>query len=221
MKKILVLLTVLLSCALLWGAAPAKEKAAEPQGVKYVYIDQTTPAELVTAIRDKGLKLAFLFDPAQAAWLKTVLPTLKGSIPLVFVRGNLTPAETAELKKTLDLFAYEVTLFHVKLTAGDAIGVVPVTSLLTIERIEDYDNKWVDFELYRGADKPERAVLQDKRQDPQNFGTPFTVAGGILFKRSGVCLLNLDRAGASLPKGMPLMVLFSTDAEKLKKFLAK
>ena len=219
MRTTFVLLTVVLSAAVLWGAAPAKEKGAAPAGEKYVYIDPATPADLVTAIRDKGLKLAFLFDPAQAAWLKTVLPVLKGTKPLVFVRGNLAAAETDQLKKTLDLFAYEVTLLHIKMTAGDAIGAVPVSSLMAIERIEDYDNKWVDFELYRGADKPERAVLQDKRQDPQDFGTPFTVAGGILFKRSGVCLLNLDRAGASLPKGMSLMVLFWTDAEKLKKLL--
>ena len=145
-----------------------------------------------------------------------MVPVLKGTKPLVFVRGNLAPAETAELKKMLDLFEYDVTLVHLKMTAGDAIGVVPVTSLLTIERIEDYDNKWVDFELYHGVEKPERAVLQDKRQDPQNFGTPFTVAGGVLFKRAGMCLLNIDRAGASIPKGMKLLVLFSTNPDKMK-----
>ncbi len=219
MRTVLVLLIVIVSCALLWGGAPAKEKPAAPAAEKYVYIDPATPADLVTAIRDKGLKLAFLFDPTQAAWLKTVLPVLKGTKPLVFVRGNLAAADTEQLKKTLDLFAYEVTLLHLKMTAGDSIGAVPVPTLMAIERIEDFDNKWVDFELYRGADKPERAVLQDKRQDPQDFGTPFTVAGGILFKRSGVCLLNLDRAGASLPKGMSLTVLFWTDPEKVKKLV--
>lgn len=215
MKKSLVLLTVVLSFALL-GAAPAKEKAAAAQAAKYLYIDPATPKELAAELIGKGLKIAFLFDPAQGAWQKGMLPTLKGTKPLVFVRGNLAPAETEQLKKMLELFEYDVTVLHLKLTAGDSMGVVPVTSLLTVERIEDYDNKWVDFELYRGVDKPERAVLQDKRQDPQNFGTPFTVAGGVLFKRAGICLLNIDRAGASIPKGMKLLVLFSTNPDKMK-----
>lgn len=207
-------LSILILCAALQGAP--QEKAPASQGTTYVYIERATQ-DLVPAILAKGLRVAILFDPAQGEWLKGLLPALKGTTPLIFVRGDLKPEETDKLKKTLDLFEYEATVLHAKLTAGDSMGVVPVTKLLVIERVEDLDNKWVDFDLKGAGDKPERALLQDKKLDPQDFGTPFTVAGGMIFKRSKVCLVNLDRPGASLPKGMSLTVVFSTDAEKLKK----
>ena len=63
MRTVSLLLTVLLACALL-GAAPAKEKTAAAQAGKYLYIDPTTPKELAVELLGKGLKLAFLHDPA-------------------------------------------------------------------------------------------------------------------------------------------------------------
>ncbi len=216
MKRSLVFLTVLLCAALL--SAADKGAKEPPQGVKYVYIERATQ-DLIPAVLAKGMRVAFLFDAGQKEWLKTIVPTLKGTSPLVFVRGDLKPEETAELKKTLDHLEYEATVLHAKLTAGDGMGVVPVTKLLVIERVEDLDNKWVDFDLKGAADKPERGLLQDKKRDPQDFGTPFTVAGGMIFKRSKLCLVNIDRPGASLPKGMDLTVVFSADPEKMKKVL--
>ena len=208
MKKSLVLLTLLL-CATLIGAA-------EQKAVTYVYLDPATTKELAAELLGKGLKAAVLFDPAKKEWFKALLPTLKGTRPLLFVRGNLTPEETTELKKWLDLFEYDAVVLHAKRTAGDGMGVVPVSELIVIERVEDLVNKWVDFDLTRGAGKPERALLQDKKLDPQDLGAPFTVAGGMIFKRSKLCLVNLDRPGASLPKGMDLTVVFSKNEEKLR-----
>jgi len=205
----------LFACVSLSLAEEPATKGKSP-GVKYLYVDPSIPGGIVPAALGKGLRIAFLFDPGQAEWLKVMVPALRGTKPLIFVRGDLKSEETENLKKMLDILDYEVTLIHVKLTAGDSIGPVPISDLITIERVVDFDHGWVDYELKRGTAKPERATLAGK-QDKDDLTTPFTVAGGMLFKQAKVCLVNLDRRGASLPPGMEITVIFTTDLEKLKK----
>jgi len=214
MKKVIALALGIFACLALSAGEPAAK--GKPQAVKYIYVAPTTPGGIVPAAIEKGLRIAFLFDPAQAEWMKVVVPALKGTKPLVMVRGDLKPEETAALKKILDQFDYDAALLHIKLTAGDSLGVVPVTDLLTVERVVNLEQGWVDYDLRRGGDKPDRA-LQQSKQDAQDFvGNPFAVAGGMIFKRLNFCIVNFDRPGASLPKGATA-VIFTADEAKLKK----
>ncbi len=203
----------ILACLALSGAEPAGKPAGGE--TKYLFVTPATPGGIVPAALEKGLRIAFLFDPGQKEWLKVVVPALKGTKPLLFVRGDLKPEETAYLKKILDQLDYEALVIHAKLTAGDSLGPVPLTDLITIERVVDIDHGWVDYDLRRGG-KPERGILQGK-QDAQDFtGDTFGVAGGMVFKQAKVALVNLDRPGASIPKGMNIVVIFSADPEKAK-----
>ncbi len=202
------------------GAVMAKEppaKAESPRTNTYLFVSPTTPGGIVPAALEKGLRIAFLFDPGQAEWLKIIIPAVKGTRPLVMIRGDLKPEETDKLKKTLEALDYDALVIHVKLTPGDSLGPVPITDLFIIERSVNLDHGWVDYDLKHGTAKPERGILQGK-QDSQDFvGETFGVAGGMVFKQAKIALVNFDRLGASIPRGMNLVVIFSSESEKLKR----
>ncbi len=206
----------ILACLALLGAEPAGKPAGGE--TKYLFVTPATPGGVIPAALEKGLHIAFLFDPGQKEWLKVIVPVVKSTKPLLLVRGDLKPEETSYLKKILEQLDYDALVIHAKLTAGDSLGPVPLTDIITIERVVDIDHGWVDYDLRRSG-KPERGILQSK-QDAQDFtGDTFGVAGGMVFKQAKIALVNLDRPGASLPKGMTITVIFSAEPEKVKGLL--
>jgi hypothetical protein len=199
-------------------AIAMKEKALPPTGTQYVYLDKALPKYLLDALRNKGMQPAFLFDNAQGGWLREFIPTLKGTTPLLFVRGGFTQMDALRFKETLEFFDYNVTIVHLKMTPGDTLGALPVTNIMVIER--KVEKERIFFTMTRGTREPENGMMRSVL-DERDLADPLTVAEGIVFKGYGIRFVNIDEGAEAKLPATETTVIFSRSEPKLKAYIER
>gem|GEM_PF-900581 len=196
-----------------------KEKPLPPLGAYYLYITPLTPRYLIEKARAKKWQVAFLFDQRQAAWLRGTIPSLQGTVPLIFVRAPLSLLDEQRLRETLDFFDYEAVIVFIKKEKNDCFpATIPVKGVLTLEKVSDKGN--ISFLLRRGKQPSEKAILLSPL-DERDFGDPFSVAAGVFFPRYGLRFAALSAISSFETAPYDQVVVFGNSEQDLEKFIEK
>ncbi|HNT27338.1 MAG TPA: hypothetical protein PKH10_04075 [bacterium] len=224
-SSLLFCVSLFLSVSILCGAEKefspvltAKEKALPDTGTAYVYVDHRTPRHIINDLRAKDVPVAFLFDQRQAAWLRDIIPLLKGTAPIIFVRDTPSDMDLKRLRETIDFFNYEATLVHVRRNGTGKLPSLPMKHILTLDI---NTGKQGSRFVLRGASRPPETATLLSALDERDLAEDLSVARGMIFPGYRFRFLNIDEEVYPGTAGADRTILFSNSEKNVQKFIEK